>query len=82
MLGLTPYHSGSYTCLVTSTVGSDEVTYEVQVITPPTLMDTRQISSDVVVKMNRPVTLSCSVTASPPPEVVWYKVNEKTNFSA
>ena len=73
---LTTRHAGAYTCLVTSSVGNDEITYDVEVMTPPQIINEgRDISSEVVVKMNRPLTLSCWITASPPPQVTWYKVN-------
>ncbi|KAB7504657.1 Tyrosine-protein kinase receptor ver-3, partial [Armadillidium nasatum] len=70
-------HIGTYTCLVSSVAGSDEISIDVSVASPP---ETSTGSNDngpriIISRVNRPASLHCQVDAFPPPEFEWYKEN-------
>ncbi|CAK8691082.1 unnamed protein product [Clavelina lepadiformis] len=69
-----PTDEGSYTCVATNKVGSDEKQTDVSVNVPPTIGNGNN-NLPVVVResINNPFTLRCPVTGSPQPTITWYK---------
>ncbi|XP_066942937.1 hemicentin-1-like isoform X1 [Macrobrachium rosenbergii] len=65
-------HTGMFTCIASSMAGSDELNYNVKVATPPKITDDIA-SRDIVVRVNRPATLTCHVESTPKPQIFWFK---------
>ncbi|KAK3876548.1 hypothetical protein Pcinc_018676 [Petrolisthes cinctipes] len=67
---------GRYTCLATNEAGTLEQDFSLHVLVPPQLGDLEDPVIERAVVVNRPVTLSCLITADPPPSFTWLKDGE------
>lgn len=67
-------HGGTFTCIASNTAGSDELLHTMDVTTPPRL-EADSSDADLVVKVNRPVTLTCQAKSNPDPQISWFKVS-------
>ncbi|XP_043238684.1 hemicentin-1-like isoform X2 [Amphibalanus amphitrite] len=67
--------SGSYSCRVSNSLGSDSVDYTLEVYSLPTLR--RELEYTVNARPRENVTLTCDVTGHPAPQVTWYKDGQK-----
>ncbi|XP_071515843.1 hemicentin-1-like [Panulirus ornatus] len=65
-------HAGSYTCIASSVVGFDELSYIVRVATLPHVEDD-VTNTYLTVRVNRPATLTCQIEATPEPQIFWFK---------
>ncbi|XP_050723288.1 hemicentin-1-like isoform X2 [Eriocheir sinensis] len=65
-------HSGTFTCIASNAAGADESLHDVDVTTPPRL-EGDTANTNIVVKVNRPVTLTCQAKSNPEPQISWFK---------
>ncbi|CAD5123226.1 DgyrCDS11587 [Dimorphilus gyrociliatus] len=68
--------SANYTCIATNRAGSANISYHLKVIVPPIIDDSNLVGKPIVL-LNSKVYLECPSTGSPPPNITWYKNNEK-----
>ncbi|XP_039591708.1 hemicentin-1 isoform X2 [Polypterus senegalus] len=64
--------SGTYTCIATSVAGEKQITYNVNVLVPPSL-ERLDESTDSTVIVNGPLELYCLAKGTPPPQIKWLK---------
>ncbi|XP_048833472.1 hemicentin-1 isoform X1 [Brienomyrus brachyistius] len=67
--------AGRYTCVVSNTAGEERKNFDLEILVPPSIADDESIS-DIKVKENQNVTLTCEVTGNPMPEINWLKNRE------
>ncbi|XP_028312888.1 hemicentin-1 [Gouania willdenowi] len=68
--------AGLYTCLASSLAGEDGRNHWVQVQVPPTLFGSEEIRT-LTVPLSGHLTLECLTDSDPPPEIEWYKDEDK-----
>ncbi|KAM4662543.1 hemicentin-2 [Discoglossus pictus] len=62
--------SGEYRCVASSTAGSSELIYTLQVYEPPRILSMTDLATFLV---NEPVWLECNATGVPEPTLMWLK---------
>ncbi|KAL2089466.1 hypothetical protein ACEWY4_014154 [Coilia grayii] len=63
---------GRYTCIVSNPAGEERMTFDLDVLVPPSIAKEGTVE-DVKVKDRQNVTLACEVTGNPVPEITWLK---------
>ncbi|KAJ2945335.1 hypothetical protein O0L34_g9427 [Tuta absoluta] len=63
--------SGIYTCVATNVGGSSNITYEVDVLSPPNIENVYPVKTLTAVIGDMVLRLPCKVTGNPKPEVTW-----------
>ncbi|CAG4938169.1 unnamed protein product [Parnassius apollo] len=67
--------SGNYSCVMTNKVGATEVTFNVVIEKPPSIVGNTENNTieDHVVALRRSFVLNCNVNGHPPPKITWLK---------
>ncbi|XP_076053538.1 hemicentin-1-like, partial [Oratosquilla oratoria] len=78
ILRVLPHHAGKYTCLAASTAGEDALTYSLQVLIPPIILDDIGLTDagrpeDTVGVVGGTVDLECYTVGTPTPSISWSK---------
>ncbi|XP_068231428.1 hemicentin-1-like [Palaemon carinicauda] len=71
--GVTKENDGRYTCLATNEAGTTEQDFFLRVMVPPRLLDLDTPLVEKSVILNRAATITCFISADPPPVITWLK---------
>ncbi|XP_075792870.1 hemicentin-1 isoform X2 [Pelodiscus sinensis] len=65
--------AASYMCLASNTAGNTKKEYNLQVYVRPTILNSGNHPSEVVVTIGNNISLECKVQGNPPPAITWMK---------
>ncbi|XP_017276034.1 hemicentin-1 isoform X1 [Kryptolebias marmoratus] len=72
LASVSPLDDGEYVCTAANDAGSTERKYQLKVNVPPDFRGS-DISGNLSVIVNQPISLLCDITGSPTPIITWYK---------
>ncbi|XP_067165246.1 hemicentin-2-like [Apteryx mantelli] len=67
-----PSHQGRYQCLAFNQAGQHSKTFQLHVLTPPSILDSNE-TVEVTVLLNHSSELPCEAQGSPAPSITWFK---------
>ncbi|XP_034035488.1 hemicentin-1 [Thalassophryne amazonica] len=64
--------AGTYTCIVSNSVGEERKNFHLDILVPPSIVDEETVL-DVKVKEKHNITLTCEASGNPTPNIQWLK---------